>query len=37
MGGATWSGGAVDPGSAYLIVNTNEIGAMGQMVPAARG
>ena len=33
MGGATWSGGAVDPESAYLIVNTNEVGAIGQMVP----
>jgi glucose dehydrogenase len=37
MGGATWSGAAVDPGSAYLIVNTNEIGAMGQMVPQQEG
>ena len=37
MGGATWSGGAVHPGSAYLIVNTNEIGAMGQMVPQPGG
>jgi glucose dehydrogenase len=37
MGGATWSGGAVDPSSAYLIVNTNEVGAIGQMVPEANG
>jgi quinoprotein glucose dehydrogenase len=33
MGGATWSGGAVDPASAYLFVNTNEVGAIGQLVP----
>jgi quinoprotein glucose dehydrogenase len=37
MGGATWSGGAVDPASAYLIVNTNEVGAIGQMVPQQGG
>jgi quinoprotein glucose dehydrogenase len=34
LGGATWSGGAVDPASAYLVVNTNEVGAIGQMVPS---
>ena len=33
LGGATWSGGAVDSASAYLVVNTNEVGAIGQMVP----
>lgn len=37
MGGATWSGGAVDPGSSYLVVNTNEIGAIANMVPAPDG
>lgn len=37
MGGATWSGGAVDRDSSYLIVNTNEIGAIGQMVEAPAG
>ena len=31
MGGATWSGGAVDPDRDLLIVNTNEIGALGRM------
>jgi glucose dehydrogenase len=31
MGGATWSGGAVDPRSGRLFVNTNEIGAIGRM------
>lgn len=37
MGGATWSGGAVDPDSGYLVVNTNEIGAMSNMTAAAEG
>ncbi len=37
MGGATWSGGAVDPVSSLLVVNTNEVGAIAQMVPRARG
>jgi len=37
MGGATWSGGAVDPASSLLIVNTNEIGAVGQMAPTPAG
>lgn len=31
MGGATWSGGAVDPRNGRLFVNTNEIGAIGRM------
>jgi glucose dehydrogenase len=35
LGGATWSGGAVDPATSYLIVNTNEVGAIGQMVAKA--
>jgi quinoprotein glucose dehydrogenase len=37
MGGATWSGGAVDPGSSLLVVNTNEVGAIAQMVPGPAG
>lgn len=37
MGGATWSGGAVDPVSGYLVVNSNEVGAIAQMVPAREG
>ena len=37
MGGATWSGGAVDPSSSFLIVNTNDVGAIAQMVPAPEG
>lgn len=37
MGGATWSGGAVDPSSSYLVVNTNEIGAISNMQPADAG
>ncbi len=37
MGGATWSGGAVDPASQMLVVNTNEVGAIAQMVPAPAG
>jgi quinoprotein glucose dehydrogenase len=37
MGGATWSGGAVDPASSYLVVNTNEIGAISNMQPAEAG
>jgi quinoprotein glucose dehydrogenase len=31
MGGITWSGGAVDPRTGWLFVNTNEIGALGKM------
>jgi glucose dehydrogenase len=31
LGGVTWSGGAVDPRTGWLFVNTNEIGALGQM------
>jgi glucose dehydrogenase len=33
LGGATWSGGSVNPALGYLFVNTNEVGAIGQMVP----
>lgn len=29
LGGATWSGGAVDPQTGMLFVNTNEVGAIG--------
>jgi quinoprotein glucose dehydrogenase len=32
LGGATWSGGSVDPGLQYLFVNTNDVGAVGRMV-----
>ncbi len=32
LGGATWSGGAVDPRTATLFVNTNEVGAVGRLV-----
>jgi quinoprotein glucose dehydrogenase len=31
MGGITWSGGAIDPRTGWLFVNTNEIGALGRM------
>jgi glucose dehydrogenase len=31
MGGATWSGGAVDPRTGRLFVNTNDVGALGRM------
>lgn len=37
MGGATWSGGAVDPKSGLLFVNTNEVGAIGLMQPQPPG
>ena len=33
LGGATWSGGSINPRLGYLFVNTNEVGAVGQMVP----
>jgi quinoprotein glucose dehydrogenase len=32
LGGATWSGGSVNPALGYLFVNTNEVGAVGRMV-----
>ncbi len=35
MGGATWSGGAVDPTTGFLVVNTNEVGAIASMAPSA--
>jgi glucose dehydrogenase len=37
MGGATWSGGAVDPVRGLLVVNTNEVGAIGRMEPQPAG
>ncbi len=37
MGGATWSGGAVDASSGLLFVPTNEVGAISQMVPGPAG
>ena len=37
MGGATWSGGAVDPERGLLFVNTNDVGAVGLMEPAPAG
>lgn len=37
MGGATWSGGAVDPARGLLFVNTNEVGAIGLMKPQPPG
>jgi quinoprotein glucose dehydrogenase len=37
MGGATWSGGAFDPSTSTLVVNTNEVGAVGQLSPAKPG
>ncbi|HEY8536325.1 MAG TPA: PQQ-binding-like beta-propeller repeat protein, partial [Vicinamibacterales bacterium] len=37
LGGATWSGGAVDPSRGYLFVNTNEVGAIAQMTPQPPG
>ena len=37
MGGATWSGGAVDPASSMLVVSSNEVGTIAQMVPAPDG
>jgi glucose dehydrogenase len=37
LGGATWSGAAFDPSSGYLFVNTNELGAVGEMRKQASG
>jgi quinoprotein glucose dehydrogenase len=37
LGGATWSGGVFDPVRRRLYVNVNEVGALGQMRPAAPG
>jgi quinoprotein glucose dehydrogenase len=37
LGGANWSGGSFDVASGYLFVNTNELGAVGAMLPQADG
>jgi glucose dehydrogenase len=37
LGGATWSGGSVDPSLQYLFVNTNDVGAVGRIAPAPPG
>ena len=37
LGGATWSGAAFDPSSGFLFVNTNELGAVGEMRKQASG
>ena len=37
MGGATWSGGTIDSATGYLIVNTNEVGAIGRMTKEPPG
>jgi membrane-bound PQQ-dependent dehydrogenase (glucose/quinate/shikimate family) len=37
LGGATWSGVSYDPTLGYIFVNTNEVGALGQMVKQAQG
>lgn len=37
LGGATWSGLSFNPDLGYMFVNTNEVGAVGQMVKQAAG
>ncbi|MBV9502703.1 MAG: pyrroloquinoline quinone-dependent dehydrogenase [Acidobacteriaceae bacterium] len=37
LGGATWSGVSYDPNLGYVFVNTNEVGAIGQMVKEPPG
>lgn len=37
LGGGNWSGGSFDEASGYLFVNTNELGAIGRMLPQADG
>jgi quinoprotein glucose dehydrogenase len=37
LGGATWSGVSSNPALGYVYVNTNEVGAVGQMVKDAPG
>jgi quinoprotein glucose dehydrogenase len=37
LGGATWSGGSVNPALQYLFVNTNDVGAIGRIAPAPPG
>ena len=36
LGGATWAGGSFDPSLGYLFVNTNEMGAVGQIKDGRR-
>ena len=37
LGGATWSGVSFNPDLGYIFVNTNEVGAIGQMVKQPEG
>jgi glucose dehydrogenase len=37
LGGANWSGASFDPKLGYLFVNTNEVGATGEMVEQSPG
>ena len=37
LGGGNWSGASFDEASGYLFVNTNELGAVGAMLPQADG
>jgi len=37
LGGGNWSGASFDGGSGYLFVNTNELGAVGAMLPQSDG
>jgi len=37
LGGGNWSGGSFDEASGYLFVNTNELGAVGRMLPQVDG
>ncbi len=37
LGGATWSGVSYDPTIGYIFVNTNEVGAIGQMKEQLQG
>jgi glucose dehydrogenase len=37
LGGANWGGTAYDPASGYIIVGTQDVGAIGTMVPSKSG
>jgi quinate dehydrogenase (quinone) len=37
LGGGNWSGASYDPGSGYLFINANEIGALGALEPQPDG
>jgi quinate dehydrogenase (quinone) len=37
LGGGNWSGGSFDPGSGYLFVNVNDLGAVGALEPQPDG